>query len=155
MFCSRICFSKYNSGKRCSYYKGGKSNHFGYVIINKLKMLEHRFVMEKYLGRKLNATEVVHHKNHDKKDNRLSNLELMNRAKHISMHRKEPFNKWSYKNDKCIECHKTKRPHFGHGYCGRCYQRVLKQNKAFGRNFKHLQGSLLQPLLVDKKTQLL
>ena len=32
---------------------------------------------------------------------------------------------------------------------------MIETWEAFGRNFKHLQGSLLQPLLVDKKTQLL
>jgi len=39
-------------------------------------ILEHRFVMEQVLGRRLERHETVHHKNGDRLDNRPENLEL-------------------------------------------------------------------------------
>lgn len=48
---------------------------------------EHRVVVEAALGRKLGPDEIVHHKNEQKRDNRLDNLELMSRADHINEHR--------------------------------------------------------------------
>jgi hypothetical protein len=39
-------------------------------------MLEHRFVMQQHLGRPLLATETVHHRDSDKTNNSLDNLEL-------------------------------------------------------------------------------
>ena len=47
---------------------------------------EHRLIMEKHLGRKLGIFEIVHHKDKNKSNNNLCNLEILSPEEHSSIH---------------------------------------------------------------------
>lgn len=93
--------------KYCSLKCAGQINRVGIEPSNKLQfgtrtkmkngyiqlttergnVFEHRIVVENYIGRYLRPTEIIHHINLDKTDNRLENLFIFpNNATHTGFH---------------------------------------------------------------------
>lgn len=93
----------------------------GYVEIwnGTERILEHRYVMEQHLNRKLTSEEVVHHINGIKDDNRFENLEISSQSEHMKKH-KLPIGQWSRHYEFCLKCGTTERKHAGNGYCTKC-----------------------------------
>ena len=92
-YCSVICRTKILPPPDRSVPIGTKHKMGeGYIEIKTENgwVLEHIFIMEKIIGRKINhKKEIVHHINHIRDDNRLENLQLFKRGDHIWLHRKE------------------------------------------------------------------
>jgi hypothetical protein len=82
-------------GENHPRYKGGCVLKSGYkqIFHNGKRFLEHRFIMEQYIKRKLKRNEVIHHINHIKTDNRIDNLKLMSNSEHTKAHPEVSFKK--------------------------------------------------------------
>lgn len=87
-FCSHTCRGHHYSGENSPLYAGGWISQSGYrfLSVNGESIFEHRLVMEQHLGRKLLPEEIVHHRDGDKLNNALENLELTTHFAHPGMH---------------------------------------------------------------------
>jgi hypothetical protein len=61
-----------------------QSSDFFYPMVNKGgRVCEHRLIMAKHLGRCLHCWEIIHHRDGNKTNNNLDNLELTTLADHL------------------------------------------------------------------------
>lgn len=90
-FCSKKCYWSAKIGRPISSRR--EITYFaGYTYVkdeNGRRVGEHRHVMEKLLGRRLLRSEHVHHKDHNRSNNSLENLELLTASEHMKRHAAE------------------------------------------------------------------
>lgn len=102
----------------------GSITNYGYkrIYINGKRTLEHRFLIEKIIGRQLKTGEIIHHKDGNRLNNSLSNLELLNsQSDHIThFHNNRPriFDWNIFIPKKSKHCHICKK--INTSYTGLC-----------------------------------
>ena len=69
----------------------GSHRKDGYVriAVKGKRVLKHRLLVERFLGRKLRRDELVHHIDGDNRNNDISNLRIVTPKEHIKLHRED------------------------------------------------------------------
>jgi hypothetical protein len=84
--CMKCRFTVNHPRKGTGVERRLNANGYISVQVNNKAVYEHRHIMEKKIGRKLRRDEHVHHKNGDRLDNRIENLELLSGREHNRQH---------------------------------------------------------------------
>jgi len=133
----------YRVGVNHPRWKGVYLHSAGYlnVRVKGIVILQHRFLMEKHIGRKLESFEIVHHINGIKTDNKIENLELTNRQNHARQHKPKLWGSPLNNSLKvyCKRGHKLPKKHLNRRRCNQC-EALLKRVRSRNAKKQH-QGS--------------
>ena len=99
-YCSQSCLAKVHLVQfQHRWKKLNKPTHkYKQLRVNGRMIREHRYVMEIFLGRKLERWEHVHHINGDSLDNRIENLVVLTWHEHPVVEKMEQITASSRKN---------------------------------------------------------
>lgn len=96
--------------RKCVANGEGCIDIYGYklITINGKQVREHRIIMEKHIGRKLLPfpQEVIHHKDGNKLNNSIKNLQIISCSNHTILHLKKSFITVENKRN-CTKCLRT------------------------------------------------
>ena len=157
-FCCHLHALKWNAGSHHYNWKGGIAHYkIGYIVHSKTKKGIHRIVMERFIGRPLKCSEVIHHRDHDKANNNPKNLQIMSQSEHAKAHAVHRLETLDLGPKKCVRCkHKFYRGRTPCGdfesparfhqrnFCSRACRYPINRNihrimmkKYIGRKLKH------------------
>jgi len=87
-----------------------KSGYLRIGVAPYKRVLLHRYLLEKHIGRNLKKGEIVHHKDGNPLNNLISNLELMSQAEHLKIHKpKKVLIDWSKYEPKLLDKSRVSR----------------------------------------------
>lgn len=101
LYCTNACRGQALRGEHATNWQGGRSMQSnGYIRIRRPDhpdacagyILEHRWLWEQAYGLLPEGCD-LHHRNGDKTDNRIANLELLSHAEHAGLHARRPRKK--------------------------------------------------------------
>lgn len=114
---------------------------YEYIIIDNTKIYYHRHVMEKYLGRKLDKKEHVHHIDGNRANNDIKNLQLLSIDEHGALEA-EKRNCVLSIEQKCVVCNKEFVVYKKRKNKTTCKNCIKESKRKFNPDFEELSENI-------------